>query len=194
MSRMPWATYLWPGLPQLWADGVWAGLALAVGFGVLFNLLLAASLVWDELVAPPQLRWGWGVAGGLWAVAVAISLRSRARRGPSRAVADGEVLFREALSEYLLGNWFEAEAILGRMLQASPTDAEARLLLATLLRHTRRIDAARDQLARLELLRSSQNWKLEIDAERRLLDEWEADQGNQAPDEPPAAAESRQAA
>ena len=166
MSKMPWATYLWPGLPQLWHFGLWSGLVLACGFAVLLNLWLLASLVWVELINPLHLRLGWSVIGLLWVVSLALSWRSGRRNAASRGPASGEVLFREALSEYLQGSWFEAETILGRMLQRDPRDVEARLLLATLLRHTRRYDEAADQLSRLERLRDAEKWQREIDAER----------------------------
>ena len=48
--------YLWPGLPQVWLRGSWVGLTLAVGFTALANVLLAATLVWDEWL-PARARW-----------------------------------------------------------------------------------------------------------------------------------------
>ena len=50
MSRMPWATYLWPGLPQLWFSGLWSGLVLAAGSPCSLTCWLAASFVWVELL------------------------------------------------------------------------------------------------------------------------------------------------
>ena len=58
MRMLRYATYLWPGLPQLWFEGAWSGLALAVGFGLLVNFLLVASLIWVELIAPTRLGIG----------------------------------------------------------------------------------------------------------------------------------------
>ena len=37
MGRMPWGTYLWPGLPQICREGSWAGLGLAIGFAALVS-------------------------------------------------------------------------------------------------------------------------------------------------------------
>jgi tetratricopeptide (TPR) repeat protein len=168
MSRMPWATYLWPGLPQLWFSGLWSGLVLAAGFAVLLNLLLLASLVWVELLSPPHLRLGWLAVGVLWSGSAILSA-GHARRGATQGTASAEALFREALSEYLQGSWFEAETILGRLLQRHPRDVEARLLLATLLRHARRYPEALDQLDRLERLRDATKWTQEIAAERKWM-------------------------
>jgi predicted Zn-dependent protease len=86
---------------------------------------------------------------------------------PQPASAEG--LFLRALSEYLQGSWFEAESLLGQLLHIHPRDAEARLMLATLLRRTGRSQEALAQLARLELLRDSEKWRLEIASERERL-------------------------
>ncbi len=173
MSRMPWATYLWPGLPQLWFCGFWSGLALAAGFAVLLNLLLLASLVWVELLSSPHLRLGWLAVGILWFGSAVLSA-AYARRGATRGATSAEALFRDALSEYLQGSWFEAETILGRLLRLHPRDVEARLLLATLLRHTRRYPEALDQLDRLERLRDAAKWTQEIAAERQWMADGQA--------------------
>ena len=165
---MPWAIYAWPGLPQLWRCGQWQGLAAAVGFGVLLNLLLMASFVWVELLSPPWLKAGWLLAGLVWFSAAGWSMWHGWGVAPRR-VQSAEAMFREALSEYLRGNWFEAEQILGRLLELRPRDVEGRLLLATLLRHNGRFKEALDQLARLELLSDARVWKQEIDVERRAI-------------------------
>lgn len=170
MRRMPWATYLWPGLPQLWYRGLGAGLALAAGCAILLNLLLLASFVWVELLSPWHLKLGWLAIGTLWCGAAVLSARNSRREVTEEAVST-EGLFREALSEYLQRSWFEAERILVRLLHLYPRDVEARLLLATLLRHTRRYQEGLDQLTRLELLRDAERWALEIASEKYWIAE-----------------------
>ncbi len=168
MRRMPRLVYLWPGLPQLWLSGWWWGLALAAGFAVLFDLLLVVSYVWVELLSPRDLRLGWMAAGCVWGVSALLSAGFR-RTAPTTTSA--ERLYREALQEYLQGNWFEAEAILGRLLRNAPRDVEGRLLLATLLRRTKRPDEALDQLDRLERLRDAARWRREIaDLRQRIAE------------------------
>lgn len=167
MRSTHWATYLWPGLPQLWAMGSWSGLLLAVGFAALLNLLLVASFVWVQLLDGSLLTFGWAALGLVWVSAPLVSGWSK-----STAVAEPSVdLFRQAQAEYLKGNWFEAETLLAKRLEQVPLDAEARLLLATLLRHVRRYEEARRQLAHLEKLEGSLGWQVEIASERRRLDE-----------------------
>lgn len=168
MVRMPWAIYAWPGLPQLWRQGLWQGLAAAVGFGVLLNLLLLASFVWVELLSSGWLKAGWLLAAGIWAGAAGWSLWHGWGVVPRR-IQSADAMFRDALGEYLQGNWFEAEQLLGRLLELRPRDAEGRLLLATLMRHAGRLQEAADQLARLELLSDARIWKHEIDAERQAI-------------------------
>lgn len=169
MRRMPWAMYLWPGLPQLWQSGFVTALALATGFAILLNLLLLASFVWVELLNTWQLRMGWLAIGSLWAASAIISAWHGVDEKPSDEVTSAEGLFREALNEYLQRSWFEAEQVLGRLLNCYPRDVEARLLLATLLRVTRRYEEALSELARLVLLRDAEKWCLEIAAEKRLI-------------------------
>ena len=43
MGKMPWGTYLWPGLSLIWRDGSWLGLAIAVGFTALAELGLGVQ-------------------------------------------------------------------------------------------------------------------------------------------------------
>jgi tetratricopeptide (TPR) repeat protein len=168
MVRMPWTTYLWPGLPHLWYGGLWSGLALAAGFAVLVNVLLLATFVWVELLDPRQLQWAWLATGGLWAGSAVVSAWYGRGLAPRRRNS-AEAMFREALREYLQGSWFEAEQILGRLLRLQPRDVEARLMLATLMRHTKRHQEALEQLDRLELLADASKWDREIAEEKKLI-------------------------
>lgn len=165
MRRMPWFACLWPGLYQLWLAGSWAGLVLAAGFALLLNTLLLASFVWVELLGVRDLRLGWLAVGLLWSGSLLFSLGAAARgpRPVSRAV---EGLFRQALNEYLLGNWFEVESTLAGLLRQAPRDVEGRLLLATMLRRTGRHDEALAHLSQLERLNNAASWSREIALER----------------------------
>jgi thioredoxin-like negative regulator of GroEL len=74
-----------------------------------------------------------------------------------------------AQNDYLRGNWFEAEATLLDVLQQQPRDAEATLLLVSVLRHTKRWQPALRRLGQLVLLESAQRWAEEIEREKRLI-------------------------
>lgn len=171
MGRMPWATYLWPGLPQLWSHGTWSALALAVGFAVLVNLALAATVVWNELLTPGVRNSAWMAVAMIWGGSALFSHRRDRRHPAGHNPLSAEDRYPEALDHYLKGNWFEAEHVLAHVLRRNPRDLDAGLMLATLFRHTGRIEEAERQLERLERLEGSQKWEFEIGRERELLHE-----------------------
>jgi hypothetical protein len=167
-------------------DGSWTGLLLAVSFAAVVNLLLLASLVWGELVSAALLRGLWLSAGAIWLVAACVSGWRRRGSVVESAAAESEDLFRTAQSEYLQGNWIAAESVLRRMLEADARDFEARLLLAALLRRTKRYKEARRELGCLERLDRASLWTPEIEHENRWLDQLE-EETNSQPNEPTAA-------
>jgi hypothetical protein len=178
MRKTAWTVYLWPGLPQLWLDGAVSGLMMAVGCGVLLNLLLLSSLVWSELLTVAQLRAGWVAAGSLWLIAAVVSARGQRRRATlAQAPAVGD-LFQAAVSEYLRGHWYEAETLLNRLLAANAGDVEARLMSATLLRRTRRYAEAKAQLKVLERLDGAAKWREEVAQEWQSLSQSQSGLGN----------------
>jgi len=105
-------------------------------------------------------------------------------------------VFRQSINVYLQGNWYEAERGFRQLVAANGRDIESRLYLATLLRHTRRFDEASEELDRLELLRDSEQWAVEIEAERRAIARGHAEvaQHEQFANIPLPSAEMKQAA
>jgi hypothetical protein len=55
-------------------------------------------------------------------------------------------------------------------IEKAPRDVEARLLLVTLLRHTRRLDQARLQLSDMTRYDEALEWEFEVDRERQLIE------------------------
>ena len=178
---------LWPGLPQLWSQGTWSGLAVAVGFAILLNVLIVSTLVWTEWIGMNLWVGLWvGLIGSCLVSAVAdrygtrtrLPLQSDRPRGSQVAPAetgqelaektDGD-LFRSCQAQYLQGNWYEAETQLVELLRGSPRDVEAQLLLATLYRHLERFDEAGRWLAGLERSEEAEGWIQEIRNERACL-------------------------
>jgi thioredoxin-like negative regulator of GroEL len=137
----------------------------------------------------------WALAGLVWAGSAVYSrFWDHGRTEPSDRTADAYV---EAREQYLKGNWFEAECLLSRILKRNPRDLEARLMLATLLRHTGRRDEAARQLDRLERFEGSGKWVLEISRERQQLQAAKSDEEDakqEAASPPPGADASPQAA
>ena len=176
VGRRQWATYLWPGLPRLWTRGSWSALAVAAGFAALVNLALLSTLVWSELFAPEVRTACWTAVAAIWGGSAALCYgwdrRRQAAGGQSRPA---ERSFEEALDHYLQGNWFEAERVLVGVLRRNPRDIDARLMIATLLRHTGRLDEAARQLDQLQRLEDARKWESEISRERELVAEARAE-------------------
>lgn len=164
---------LWPGLPQLWIAGEWSGLALAVGFACLVNLLLLTSLHWTEWLDTGLTLAGWTAVGVLWCASAFSGWRWMARQEQSASRRGQQDLFPRALGEYLKGNWYEAEVACHELLRRSAGDVEARLLLATLLRRNRRFPEARGQLEQLMRFEAAASWEAEVAQEYERLAEAE---------------------
>ncbi len=168
MRRMPWPAYLWPGLPQLARDGNWAALAVAVAAAVLLNAVVLGTCVWTEFVAPAPRIICWAFVGVAWTASIGFWTWNDRQRAAAVKAGDGKT-FENALADYLKGNWFEAERSLNDLLARDEHDIEARLLMATLLRHTKRFDEATYQLNILVGLDGAYRWALEIHREGELL-------------------------
>ena len=188
MGRVPWSTLIWPGLPQLWRHGSWSGLGQAVGFAVLLNLVLLATYGWTEWISPGVRVVGWLGIGGWWLAAIVGTIRQK--RTALQTAAETRDLFPDAQREYLKGNWYQSELLLVQMLHQEPRDVDARLMLATLLRHTGRTAESTEQMRRLEKTEGCQKWHLEIQREwHRLTNAKESEQLENSPEAAESAGE-----
>lgn len=181
MNRTPWITYLWPGATQLWRHGAWSSLLLAVVFGLGLNLALLSTLVWSELFSPIIRNSTWLVVVVSWAGFALFSRHWNHHELVSSESRTSDDQFAAALDHYLQGDWFEAQRILTALIRRNARDVDARLMLATLLRHTRRFDEAAQHLAFLQRLEDAGKWELEICREWELLQ-----QARSAGDQPEA--------
>ncbi len=163
--------YVWPGLPQMLGGAGWSSLGIAIGFALLLNLTLAATLLWGELLTAGLRMLAWGVVLVVWLGSGLISYAADRRRPASDQPPATPDTFATALGHYLKGDWFAAEQVVAELLRRNPRDVEAGLLRATLLRHAGRLDEAGRQLDRLELFDAAARWDLEIHRERNLLAE-----------------------
>ena len=170
MAALRYLTLVWPGLPWLWLRGSRLGLVLALAFAVTVDVAVLTTFIWPELT-------GLGFSIGLWTATAAVWLVSTASAVSTfpppiprvRAdVADG--LFTQARDAYLARDWLAAEAHLQALLAIAPTDGEAQLLWATLLRRVGRTAEAREALAKLSRSDSGGRWRAAIDREIALLD------------------------
>ncbi len=163
-------TCCWPGLARLWLRGEWTGLLWAVVFAVGLNFVLVANFIWPELLSTHVLAAAWLAVGIGWCVSVWRTYRQWPElTGSVVDHAEADDLFRQAQSQYLRGHWLEAETILVRLIRINPRDIEARLMLATLYRHSRQPQDAQQQLDILQRTEGAEPWAFEIAQERQLL-------------------------
>jgi hypothetical protein len=171
MRRMPWCFYLWPGLPQMWLYGTWSGLAVALGAAALLDVLLLVSFGWTELIGSGIRNIMWPTLAVAW-IAAAIWSRKECRRQAVVASPEAEEdSFHQALDHYLKGDHYQTEQILEGLLRRNVRDLDARLMLATVLRRTKRLDEASEHLDMLACFEGAEKWEQEIQAERDLLAE-----------------------
>ena len=87
-----------------------------------------------------------------------------------RQVSDQPDRFAEAQLAYLTGNYALAEEALTAGLSIEPRDPPALLLLAAVLRHTGRLNAADALLTEIPKLEAAAAWNLEWESERARLE------------------------
>ena len=191
MRRLAWK--LWPGLYRLWNYGSWFDMGWAIIFGLLFNCALVFNLVWTEVLGPQGNMVLWVMLGIMWAVSL---FSSETNASETASYNDSKKhpkadFFRDAQTHYLKRNWLEAEQILVEMLSENQKDAEARLLLATLYRRTKRYQEAEQQLTILRKWRGAESWWTEIERETRVITDMRNSQAGAERDPPLPEAEKR---
>jgi tetratricopeptide (TPR) repeat protein len=161
----------WPGFLNLWYRGEIYSLAISFLFATILNIAILATMVWPEWLAVWFVRALWILLAfsGLWSFSASFFTKSGMQQSLPSVECDN--LFAEAQSDYLKGQYFEAEATLHRILASGAEDVEAALLLASVLRRTGRFRQAIDCLERLERFDSARYWTQEIaDVRRRCED------------------------
>ena len=145
LLRMGFARYLtlvWPGMPWLWLRGSFAGLVLAVAFALALDVAVFTTWIWSELVDFRLSLAVWTATAIVWLIATASALTGFPPPIPHGRDAATDALFVKARDAYLARDWLAAETKLRTLLDLSPTDGEAQLLLGTLLRRVGRLDEA----------------------------------------------------
>jgi tetratricopeptide (TPR) repeat protein len=171
MRKMSKAVYLWPGLPQLWTRGSWSALGVALFAAALLNVAVVSSFAWEELIDERLRSTLWVLVAFFWLGAAIISALQLRRHAAPNELASSDDPFNQALNLYLKGDYYQVERLLHNILNKNIRDLEARLLLATMLRHTGRLEEAENQLDQLLHFEGAEKWELEIQQERELLTE-----------------------
>lgn len=148
-------------------------MALAVSAALLLNLLLSAEFVWTEWLSDTARLVGWLGVLAIWGVSAGVTWHVLAReRTEAAATATAEPAadpLASVIDEYLQGKWYEAERLLRGQVRRNRKDVEAMLMLATLCRHTGRLDEAERRLEELAALEAANKWQVEIAQERKLV-------------------------
>ena len=162
-------TLAWPGLPWLWLRGSAAGLVLAAAFAVVLDAAIVTTFLWSELVEVQVTIGLWTAAAAIWIVATISAVAAFPSALASGRDAMVDAMFVAARDAYLARDWLTAESKPRAALELSPTDGEAQLLLATLLRRVGRLDEARGALQKLARSDSGGPWRSAITRELDLL-------------------------
>jgi tetratricopeptide (TPR) repeat protein len=133
----------------------------ALAFAAALNLGLLSVLVWSQSLPGWLLAAGWAAIGLIWLVCAWHGWWLLPKLRGLDASPEKEDLFIRAQLEYLNRHWLEAEELLATLLAGRDQDAEARLMLATLYRHTGRFAEADECLTRLERMDSGDRWCVE---------------------------------
>ena len=167
MGFARYLTLVWPGMPWLWLRGSFAGLLLALAFALAVDVAVFTTWIWSELIDFRLSLAIWTATALVWLIATASALTSfppPIRRGRDAAT---DALFVKARDAYLARDWLAAETKLRTLLDLSPTDGEAQLLLGTLLRRVGRLEEA---AAALETLSRSDSGSLWLSSIARELE------------------------
>ncbi len=165
-----WWVCLWPGLAKLWYRGDFSGWVTAAGFTLLLNQALLSTFLWTRWPGEGFPWIIWPIVGVVWIGSAIVTYLQFERivQLKSDALNRDDTLLIQAQTEYLKGNWSEVQAVVLRRLKQQPRDIPARLLLATLFRHTGSREKAEQQLEILERFDESAAWRFEIEREREL--------------------------
>ncbi len=173
MGVARYLTLLWPGMPWLWLRGSLTGLVLALAFAITLDVAVLTTWIWSDLLGLSFTIAVWTALAGIWVVSTASAVSSFPppipRHGDKRREEAAEALFVKARNAYLARDWLATETHLRGLLDLSPTDGEAQLLLGTLLRRVDRPAEAREALEKLARSDSGSRWRAAITRELALL-------------------------
>jgi thioredoxin-like negative regulator of GroEL len=156
---------------------------LAIAFAVALDVGILTTFIWPDLVELPVTFAVWAGVCVIWLASTVSAAAAFPPALARPAAADVDPLFVQARNAYLARDWVTAETRLRDLLKLAPTDGEAQLLLATLLRRAGRLAEARDALEKLSASDTGARWRTAIAAERDRISTTR--RGDSDADEPP---------
>jgi hypothetical protein len=161
----------WPGLPELWYRGELRSLSISIIFAVSFNMAILGTFVWPLWFDSWMIRLLWCALIFASCFSFFYSRKSWAKiNGTSVKDSNSNQRFVDAQRQYLHGNYFEAEAIIQKILADGHQDIEAVLLLVSILRRTRRCQQALQWIERIKLCEKASFWMRELQAEKQQVE------------------------
>lgn len=149
--------------------GRWGHLIIALSFLFSFNMVILLNYHWIDCVPSGAKKWLVILLFAFWGVlSIVADMLSKKYENIMNYDTKGD-LFLQATTFYLKGNWFETECVIRKLLRNNPGDVEARLLLATLYRHTDRFVEAENGLRELSRFDNAKIWHYEILLEKIAL-------------------------
>lgn len=167
---------LWPGFADSWRFGTVKNVAITLAFAGLLEFAILCTFVWPQWTVAPVRAVVWFGVVMFWMVTSGVQFLRHLVKNRSSGITDSshKDLFRAAQTEYLNGNWAQAEELFHGLLKGNPLDVDSRLYLASLYRHVDQPAAARSQLKLLrDEIRSNGDakWDVEVQRELSLLDQ-----------------------
>ncbi|MCY3004877.1 MAG: hypothetical protein NTV29_02750 [Planctomycetota bacterium] len=164
-----WAMVLWPGLVFAWQAGSLRALLICLGFVFALQAAWIGTFIWPGLLTGWESRLLWCSLAALVIGSILYQTYCAARDGQARLSLCSDRVLQEAQSEYLRGNYFEAEELLTPYVSQGEWDVEAALCLASIYRRTGRLEAAAVVLQTIESLERGGLWAAEIAQEYRKM-------------------------
>lgn len=169
MAAFRYLTLVWPGLPWAWLRGSRAGIIVAFAFAIALDAGIVTTFIWPDLVELPVTVAVWAGVAVIWLASTVSAAAAFPPALAKPAPADVDPLFVRARDAYLARDWVTAEGRLRELLVLAPTDGEAQLMLATLLRRVGRLDEASEALEKLSASDSGVRWQAAMAAERQRI-------------------------
>jgi hypothetical protein len=145
-------------------------LVIALVFAFILDLFLVVNFYWTDQITIAQRNIMLICIIVVWFILSSFS-HFRLRQFDLISTGMQDEKFKEVLIHYLRGNWYEVEMFIIPRLKYNPNDIETLLLQATLYRHTERYAEALQILDKLQLLNGANKWFVEIENEKKLINE-----------------------
>ena len=142
-KSLRWAMVFWPGLTLAWQAGNLRALGICLGFVFALQAAWIGTFIWPGLLSGWESRLLWWSLAAWVAGSVLYQIYCAAWTTKAGSSICSDKVLQAAQSEYLRGNYFEAEELLTVYVSQGEWDVEAAMWLASIYRRTGRLEALR---------------------------------------------------